>query len=52
MDRPGDCAQLVKARRLLERCEALISPQYTALLGDVRDFIGINARGERTTPSR
>lgn len=44
-------AQLLVAEGLLLRCEANLPRHLTALLADVRAFVGVDARGFRTTPT-
>jgi hypothetical protein len=46
------CSHCERATRLLERCETFLPSDLHALLEDVRAFIGINARGQRTAPRK
>ena len=41
------CAELERATRLLERCEAFVPSHLEALLADVRAFLGLDGRGVR-----
>jgi hypothetical protein len=45
------CAELERATRLLERCEAFLPPHLQALIADVRDFLDLDARGMRVVPT-